>query len=149
AVGGLFGKGATEAADVAAEDATQAAARQAGARGARSASEVGGNCPVPPVPHSFTGATPVLMADGSSKRIDQIKIGDQVTNAVPGKDGTQTHTVTNVIVTTTDHDFANITVTPTRTTTNEEHTSQTRTTEATPAKQAEIPLGKRIWQRAG
>ncbi|MER6302340.1 LamG-like jellyroll fold domain-containing protein [Kitasatospora sp. NPDC001539] len=152
AVGGLFGKGATEAADVAAEDATQAASRQAGARAARSESEAGGSCPVP---HSFTGATPVLMADGTSKRIDQIKIGDQITNAVPDQNGTQTHTVTNVIVTTTDHDFADVTVKPTRTGITEEHTNPTRTTEAAQAKQTDqakqdgIPLGKRIWQRAG
>ncbi|MFG3229842.1 LamG-like jellyroll fold domain-containing protein [Kitasatospora sp. NPDC048194] len=147
AVGGLFGKGATEAADVAAEDATQAASRQAGAKAARSEAEAGGSCPVP---HSFTGATPVLMADGTSKRIDQIKTGDRITNAVPGQDGTQTHTVTNVIVTTTDHDFADVTVTPTHTTdTNPEHTSQTHTTEPIPAKYTEVPLTKRIWHRAG
>ncbi|MFG3227338.1 polymorphic toxin-type HINT domain-containing protein [Kitasatospora sp. NPDC048194] len=105
------------------------------------------------MPHSFTSATPVLMADGSTKRIDQIKIGDQIANAVPGQSATQTHTVTNVIVTTTDHDFADVTVTPTRSDkASTEHTSQTRTTEATPAKQdkqSEFPLGKRIWQRAG
>ncbi len=52
------------------------------------------------------------MADNTAKPIDQIKIGDQITNAVPGKAGTETHTVTNVIVTTTDHDFVDLTITP-------------------------------------
>ncbi|MER6299829.1 polymorphic toxin-type HINT domain-containing protein [Kitasatospora sp. NPDC001539] len=93
------------------------------------------------------------MADGSSKRIDQVRIGDQITNAVPGQDGTQTHTVTSVVVTTTDHDFADVTITPTRADkASKEHTSPTRTPQAAQAKQAKqdgIPLGKRIWQRAG
>jgi RHS repeat-associated protein len=64
------------------------------------------------VPHSFVGATPVLMANGSTKPINQIKIGDKVANAVPSERGTQTHTVENVIVTTTDHDFVDLTVVP-------------------------------------
>jgi RHS repeat-associated protein len=64
------------------------------------------------LPHSFTGSTPVLMADGSTKAIDQIKVGDQIADSVPGQTGTQTNTVTNVIVTKTDHDFVNLTVAP-------------------------------------
>lgn len=67
--------------------------------------------------HSFTGETRVAMADGSSKRIDEIKAGDQVKNAVPGKPGaTETHKVDKVdkvIVTRTDRDFVDVTVTPT------------------------------------
>ena len=61
-------------------------------------------------PHSFTGSTAVLMADGSSKPIDQIKVGDRVSDSVPGEKGTQTHTVTGVIVTHTDHDFVDVTI---------------------------------------
>src|SRR5207253_2136520 len=34
--------------------------------------------------HSFAGSTGVLMADGGSKAIDQIKVGDHVENSVPG-----------------------------------------------------------------
>ncbi len=63
--------------------------------------------------NSFAGTTPVLMADGSSKPIDQIKVGDIVDNAVPGAvSGTrdQTHTVTAVHVTYTDHDYTDVTV---------------------------------------
>ncbi len=63
-------------------------------------------------PHSFTGSTAVLMADGTTKHIDQVKVGDQITNAVPGKGGTETHAVTDVIVTTTDHDFVDLTLAP-------------------------------------
>ncbi|HZP52128.1 Hint domain-containing protein [Actinocrinis sp.] len=55
------------------------------------------------------------MADGTAKPIDQVKAGDKITNAAP--DGTsETHTVDKVIVTTTDHDFAALTLTPLRTT---------------------------------
>ncbi|MFG2183231.1 LamG-like jellyroll fold domain-containing protein [Streptomyces abikoensis] len=69
-------------------------------------------CPVNQ-PHSFTGETRVAMADGSSKRIDEVKAGDEVRNAVPGKPGaTETHKVDKVIVTTTDRDFVDVTVAP-------------------------------------
>jgi hypothetical protein len=63
--------------------------------------------------NSFIGTTPVLMADGSSKPIDQVKVGDQITNAEPGAPpGTpdQKHTVTAVHVTYTDHDYTDVTV---------------------------------------
>ncbi|MCC3770393.1 RHS repeat-associated core domain-containing protein, partial [Streptomyces sp. UNOC14_S4] len=64
-------------------------------------------------PHSFTGSTRVAMADGSSKPIEQIKEGDEIRNAVPGKPGTtETHKVDKVIVTTTDRDFVDVTVAP-------------------------------------
>ncbi|WKX09791.1 LamG-like jellyroll fold domain-containing protein [Streptomyces sp. NL15-2K] len=108
AVGGLFGKGATEAGDSAAADATDAAASRAEAEGAgtRSQSESGNSCPV----HSFTGSTRVLMADGSAKAIDQVRVGDTITNSVPGTAGTQAHKVTAVIVTHTDHDFVDVTL---------------------------------------
>jgi hypothetical protein len=53
------------------------------------------------------------MADGTSKPIDQIKVGDLVTNADPGaKLGTkdQAHTVTAVHVTRTDRHYTDVTV---------------------------------------
>jgi large repetitive protein len=62
-------------------------------------------------PHSFTGNTPVLMAGGTVKPIDQIHAGEQITNAAPNGT-TETHTVDKVIVTTTDHDFAALSITP-------------------------------------
>lgn len=64
------------------------------------------------VTHSFAGSTPVLMADGSTKPIDQIKPGDKITNAVPGQSATQDNTVTDVITTYTDHDFVDLGITP-------------------------------------
>ncbi|MEV8097778.1 LamG-like jellyroll fold domain-containing protein [Kitasatospora sp. NPDC085879] len=122
AIGGLFGKAATETAETVAADATQAAGRKVAGEEAASAvdnvaakaeSRAGREAQSKPGCHSFTGDTPVVMGDGASKPIDQVKIGDTVTNSVPGQQGTQTHTVTDVIVTTTDHDFVDLTVTPT------------------------------------
>lgn len=52
--------------------------------------------------HSFTGSTPVLLADGAAKPIDQVKISAPVTNAVPGDTTNEDRTATNVIVTKTD-----------------------------------------------
>jgi hypothetical protein len=109
AVGGLFGKGAAEAEETAAGDATQQAASKAETEGAGSRSESGGSCTRP---HSFTGNTKVLMAGGTAKAIDQIKVGDTIANAVPGESGLQAHRVTAVIVTTTDHDFVDLTIKP-------------------------------------
>jgi hypothetical protein len=108
AVGGLFGKGATEAAESGAADATDEAAAETEAAGARSESE-GSSCKTGS-PHSFTGGTPVLMAGGGTKPIDQVKVGDTIADSVPGAAGTQAHKVTAVIVTTTDHDFVDLTV---------------------------------------
>lgn len=59
--------------------------------------------------HSFTAATPVLMADGSAKPISKIKVGDKVLASVPGGH-TETHKVERVIVTRTDHDFVDLTI---------------------------------------
>ncbi|MGW2696099.1 LamG-like jellyroll fold domain-containing protein [Streptomyces sp. NPDC001296] len=64
--------------------------------------------------HSFTGTTQVVMADGSTRPIQKIKVGDKIKDSVPGEKGTQTHTVTRVIVTHTDHDFVDVTIAPTK-----------------------------------
>ncbi len=64
-------------------------------------------------PNSFLGTTPVLMADGASKPIDQIKAGDKIANNLPGADPgarDQAHTVTAVHVTYTDRDYTDVTV---------------------------------------
>lgn len=63
-------------------------------------------------PHSFVGSTKVLLADGTATRIDKVKVGDKVKNAVPGASKSETHTVARVIVTKTDHDFVDLKVTP-------------------------------------
>ncbi|WP_415635166.1 Hint domain-containing protein, partial [Propionibacterium acidifaciens] len=46
----------------------------------------------------FTGDTPVLMADGSSKPIQDVQVGDEVTAWDPDTDTTQTRTVTGTYV---------------------------------------------------
>ncbi|WP_030683868.1 RHS repeat-associated core domain-containing protein, partial [Streptomyces cellulosae] len=121
-VGGLFGKGATEAGDSAAVDATEAAASRAESEGAGTRAqshsddaggaggESGPGCRVPTMPHSFTGSTRVLMADGSTKAIDRVRVGDSIAGSVPGASGTEAHKVTDVIVTRTDRDFVDVTV---------------------------------------
>ncbi|MER5474053.1 LamG-like jellyroll fold domain-containing protein [Streptomyces sp. NPDC002685] len=108
AVGGLFGKGATEAEETAATDATEVAASRAESEGAgtRSQSSSGKGCRV----HSFTGSTRVLMADGTTRAIDHLRVGDTISNSVPGVAGTEAHKVTAVIVTHTDHDFVDLTI---------------------------------------
>lgn len=52
----------------------------------------------------------MLMADGTTKAIDHVRVGDTITNSVPGATGTEAHKVTAVIVTHTDHDFVDLTI---------------------------------------
>ncbi|MFF4599827.1 RHS repeat-associated core domain-containing protein [Amycolatopsis sp. NPDC001319] len=59
--------------------------------------------------NSFAGATAVLMADGSSKPIDQVHVGDTITNAEPDSHDAEQHVVTAVHVTTTDKSFDDLT----------------------------------------
>ncbi|WP_436500233.1 SpvB/TcaC N-terminal domain-containing protein [Actinokineospora sp. HUAS TT18] len=63
-------------------DAAQAAKNANNAADAGKAAKAGDNAPAPkadsPSCHSFPGATLVLMADGSHKRIDEVRIGDKV-----------------------------------------------------------------------
>ncbi|WP_226962683.1 MULTISPECIES: LamG-like jellyroll fold domain-containing protein [unclassified Streptomyces] len=62
------------------------------------------------VPHSFTGSTGVLMADGSTKPISEVKVGDYVLTAEPGKKEKEKRKVREVIVTTTDRNYVDILV---------------------------------------
>jgi hypothetical protein len=139
AVGGLFGRGGTEVAEGAATDAATGAAEGGaesaassgagdaaqttrGGGGSRSGESPAGEQPrageepspssCGKLPHSFTGSTPILMADGTTKPIDRVTVGDKIENSVPGQGANQTHTVQKVIVTTTDHDFVDITIAP-------------------------------------
>jgi EndoU nuclease-like protein/pretoxin HINT domain-containing protein len=120
AVGGLFGRGVADAgaesAGAAAEDvgtgeATSSVDGGGGEPSAGAEDDAGPGCRTG-MPHSFTGATRVLMADGSSKPISRVRAGDEVRDSVPGKAGTQVHTVQKVIVTRTDHDFVEVTIAP-------------------------------------
>ena len=64
--------------------------------------------------NSFVGNTSVLMADGTTKPIDQVEVGDKITNAQPDSPTTETDTVTAVHVTYTDRDYDQLTIaTPT------------------------------------
>jgi RHS repeat-associated protein len=122
AVGGLFGGEGAGAGESAVDAAAAGGTR--GARAARGAEEETGNSPENPkagrddpaetcsVLHSFTASTPVLMSDGSTRPISDVKVGDTIENSIPGQSGTQTNTVDNVIVTTTDHDFVDVSVAP-------------------------------------
>lgn len=63
--------------------------------------------------NSFAGSTNVQMVDGTTKPIDKIKVGDKVTNTLPGVDrGTRDkgHTVRAVHVTYNDHQYTDVTI---------------------------------------
>lgn len=70
------------------------AADDAGDR-ARSRSRANGTCPIAYDRNSFTGDTPVLMADGTVKRIDRIREGDEVRTTDPTTGETADRTVTD------------------------------------------------------
>ncbi|WP_244317354.1 LamG-like jellyroll fold domain-containing protein [Streptomyces bauhiniae] len=76
-------------------------------------SEGGGDKPKAtgcPTKHSFTGATGVLMANALTKPISQVKAGDYVLTAEPGKKGHEKHKVKNSIITKTDRDYVDVVV---------------------------------------
>jgi hypothetical protein len=59
--------------------------------------------------HSFAAGTPVEMADGTVRAIQDVRVGDSVRNAVPGG-GEQTHRVTATHITYTDTEFTDLTL---------------------------------------
>ncbi|MGN9778320.1 DNRLRE domain-containing protein [Micromonospora sp. H33] len=61
-------------------------------------------------PNSFTGETRVLMADGSHKRIDQVKVGDKVLATDPTTGRTEVRLVTALIVGSGSKNLVEITV---------------------------------------
>jgi RHS repeat-associated protein len=161
AVGGLFGRGGTEVAEGAATDAAAGAAEGGAESAAASGAEATGGAAETSAgetsaregaagerphagkepksssctePHSFAGNTPILMADGTSKPIDQVKVGDRVQNSVPGQSGDQAHTVQRVIVTTSDHDFVDVTVAPVGGSASAAHGSAARSTLVKPGR---------------
>jgi hypothetical protein len=74
--------------------------------------KAGDNSSPPPGCHSFIAGTQVLLADGSTEDISRVKAGDTVTDSVPGQKATEKHKVAQTIVTTTDHDFVDVTLAP-------------------------------------
>jgi len=71
------------------------------------ADDFGGSCPVR---HSFVAGTRVLMADGSSKPIDQIQVGDKVKATDPTSDQTSDREVVATIVHTDEGDMTRLSV---------------------------------------
>ncbi|MFC1429959.1 ricin-type beta-trefoil lectin domain protein [Streptacidiphilus sp. N1-3] len=61
------------------------------------------------IPHSFAAGTAVLMADGSTRPIQDVRVGDLVENATPGG-GVQVHRVDQTHLTRTDTSFTDLTV---------------------------------------
>jgi hypothetical protein len=61
-------------------------------------------------PHSFTGLTPVLLANASTKPISEVKAGDYVLTAEPGKKKKEKRKVKGVIVTKTDRNYVDVVV---------------------------------------
>jgi len=84
--------------------AAEGAGRGGGSRPRGGASDPLGGC------HSFTGNTRVGMADGATKPISKIKIGDEILNADPQRGKDKRHRVDSVIVTTSDHDLVDLSV---------------------------------------
>ncbi|MGW7237089.1 RICIN domain-containing protein [Streptomyces sp. NPDC054804] len=60
--------------------------------------------------NSFPGTTRVLMADGTTKTIDDVRIGDVVLATAPETGRTEGRTVTRTIYTPNDTDFVDITI---------------------------------------
>ncbi|MFF8575477.1 DddA-like double-stranded DNA deaminase toxin [Streptomyces sp. NPDC015408] len=71
--------------------------------------------------HSFLAGTRVLMADGTSRPIEQIKIGDLVTSTDPVTGETGPRTVTRTIHTPDDRNFTDVTLTDGSTLTSTSH----------------------------
>ncbi|MCS0637856.1 LamG domain-containing protein [Streptomyces sp. LP05-1] len=67
-------------------------------------------CPASRTPHSFTGLTGVLMANGTVKPISRVKAGDTVLTAEPGSKKKEKHKVKAVIVTKTDKEYVDVVV---------------------------------------
>ncbi|HEV7951241.1 MAG TPA: Hint domain-containing protein, partial [Glaciihabitans sp.] len=60
--------------------------------------------------NSFTGDTPVLMADGSTKPIDEVEVGDEVAASEPESAVVEGHVVTALHVTDADKEYVDLTV---------------------------------------
>lgn len=102
-------KGAEELehAAVAAEDSARAEVEAADAEAAAS-KESGGSCPIGA--HSFLAGTQVAMADGTTKNIEDVHPGDIVLATDPQTGHSKPETVVQLITTTTDHEFTQLTL---------------------------------------
>ncbi|PWS47578.1 hypothetical protein DLE01_30440 [Streptomyces sp. FT05W] len=62
-------------------------------------------------PHSFPSGTPVLLADGTTRAIEDVRIGDKVAASDPDAGLTAPRPVTNTFTTEGDKDFTRLTIT--------------------------------------
>ncbi|MFG2876037.1 SpvB/TcaC N-terminal domain-containing protein [Streptomyces sp. NPDC048337] len=100
-------------------DAAQTAKNATNATDAAKTVKAADNAPVPAsstpntcaTPNSFTGETPVLMADGTSKRIDEVELGDEVIATDPETGENGPRTVTRLITGTGEKSLVELTVT--------------------------------------
>ncbi|WP_051941151.1 RHS repeat-associated core domain-containing protein [Phaeacidiphilus oryzae] len=92
-------------AEAEAADAQLAAVKDQAAKDESAGAQDGTTCT-----HSFTADTRVLLADGTTKRIKDLKTGDKVLATDPQTNTTQPQTVQHHIITTTDHDFTQLTL---------------------------------------
>ncbi|MFJ9695644.1 polymorphic toxin-type HINT domain-containing protein [Kitasatospora sp. NPDC101183] len=84
---------------------------RAESKAAREAEQIVTSCPLRgPKTHSFRPDTPVLLADGSTKPIKDIKQGDTVLSTDPQTDTTGAEPVTATIVTPDDRQFTDLTL---------------------------------------
>ncbi|WP_370078092.1 RHS repeat-associated core domain-containing protein [Streptacidiphilus sp. MAP12-16] len=97
-----------EHAAVAAEDGARAEAEAANAEVAAAKQDAAAGCPAGA--HSFIAGTQVAMADGSTKKIQDIHAGDLVLATDPQTGLSRPETVVQLITTTTDHDFTQLTL---------------------------------------
>jgi RHS repeat-associated protein len=84
-----------------------AAAESAAADDAAAVSEAGPGCPAT---HSFVASTSVQLASGTTKPISTVKAGDTVLATDPQTGQTRPEKVQKVIVTRTDEDFTDLTI---------------------------------------
>ncbi|WP_249024667.1 polymorphic toxin-type HINT domain-containing protein, partial [Couchioplanes caeruleus] len=67
-------------------------------------------CPIPRRPSSFLPGTPVLLADGTTRAIEKLRVGDRVMATDPTKNTTAARVVTDTITSVGDKSLVEITV---------------------------------------
>lgn len=112
AEGAITVEKAEVAASASAPAAQSAAAEEAAAGSATAATRAAKSAPKSGASpcHSFLPSTKVLMADGDTKAIKNVKAGDKVKATDPQTGKSQTRTVEKLITTRDDEDFATVTI---------------------------------------
>ncbi|MCA2211659.1 RHS repeat-associated core domain-containing protein [Jidongwangia harbinensis] len=123
------------AAKAAAEQAAKKAAAEAAAKAKALAAKAkaktkkdAGDGAACPIPHSFVAGTTVLMADGTSKPVEEVEPGDTVQATDPETGESGDRQVTHTIRTDDDKQFVDLTVTGSADSDGEDHTVTTTET---------------------